>query len=423
MNKADSELIIGLLTQDGFHRTDDEEQADVILVNTCAIRENAEQRVLGRMSELNRHKHVNPELVLGLCGCVSQHLGEKILDKAPYIDLVVGPDAYRDLPETLRSLDQKHEPALNLSWDRVEHYLDINPVREPGVNGWVTIMRGCDKMCAFCIVPYVRGRERSTPHKEIIRQVQRLAHEGYREVTLLGQTVNKYEDGDVDFASLVKQVAEVSGIERVRFTSPHPSHFPDHLIATMADHPEICAHTHLPLQSGSSTTLERMRRDYTAEEFLSVVKRLRDRIPNIALTTDVITGFCGETDEEFQATYDMMSEVKFDAAFMFKYSPRSGTAAYKRLEDNVPEHVKGERLTAIIDLQKDISMLNNEAYIGRTVNVLVEGQSKKDPEKLYGKTDTFKTTVFPDHPGISAHTIVSVDVTHVSPFTLFGEVR
>jgi len=423
MNKADSELITGLLTDSGYRVTEDVETADVILVNTCAIRENAEKRVLGRMSELNRLKHSNPELVLGLCGCMSQHLGEQIQDQAPYIDLVVGPDAYRQLPDILRSLDQKHEPALNLLWDRVEHYLDINPVREAGVNGWVTIMRGCDKMCAFCIVPFVRGRERSTPHQEVVRQVKHLADAGYREVTLLGQTVNKYEDGDVDFSQLLNQVAAIDGIERIRFTSPHPSHFPDHLIETMAAQPKICAHTHLPLQSGSTTTLSRMRRDYTAEEFLDVVRRLRDRIPNIALTTDVITGFCGETDDDFQATYDMMKAVRFDAAFMFKYSPRSGTAAYKRDEDDVPEEVKGHRLTAIIDLQKSISESRNADYVGRTVDVLVEGKSKRDARKLYGKTDTFKTTIFPDRPGKEAHTIVHVEVTHVSAFTLFGEAK
>jgi len=422
MNKADSELITGLLKCDGYRVTDDAEQADVILVNTCAIRENAERRVLGRMSELNRLKHGNPELVLGLCGCMSQHLGEKILDQAPYIDLVAGPDTYRGLPDMLRALDNGHEPALSLSWDRVEHYLDIDPVREPGVNGWVTIMRGCDKMCSYCIVPFVRGRERSTPHQEIVRQVEHLANEGYKEVTLLGQTVNKYVDGDVDFAALLRMTADVEGIQRVRFTSPHPGHFPDHMIETMADHPKICPHTHLPLQSGSTRTLAQMRRDYSAEGFLDVVHRLRDRIPNIALTTDIITGFCGETEADFQATYDMMETIRFDAAFMFKYSPRSGTAAYNRLKDDVPEEEKGRRLTAIIDLQKQISESKNQHYVGRTVHVLVEGQSKRDAKKLYGKTDTFKTAIFPVQPGITAHTVVPVRITHVSPFTLFGEV-
>ena len=422
MNKADSELIVGLLLRDGYRLTDQVEQADVILVNTCAIREKAEQRVLGRMSELNRLKSINPNLILGLCGCMSQHLGEKIIDKAPYIDLLAGPDSYRRLPAMLQALDTNQEPALDLSWDRVEHYLDIDPIREAGVNGWVTIMRGCDKMCSFCIVPFVRGRERSTPHQEILRQIERLGEEGYKEVTLLGQTVNKYQDGKVDFATLLQRAAEIEGIERIRFTSPHPSHFPDHLIDIMADSPKICPHTHLPLQSGSTTMLERMKRDYTAEMFLDVVYRLRKKIPHIALTTDIIVGFCGETEEEYQATCEMMQTVQFDAAFMFKYSPRSGTAAYKRLEDNVPEEDKGRRLTAIIDLQKSISSDRNQAYVGRTVDVLVEGQSKRDEAKLFGKTDAFKTVVFPALPEIQSHMIVQVGITSVTPFTLFGDV-
>lgn len=421
MNKADSELIVGLLAKDGYQLTEVADQADVILVNTCAIREHAEQRVMSRMAELNHLKAAKPDLIIGLCGCMSQHLGEKLLDKAPYIDLVVGPDGYRQLPELLRSLNQTGDPALSLSWNRMEHYLAIDPIREAGVNGWITIMRGCDKMCSFCIVPFVRGRERSTPYTEILRQVERLVAEGYKEVTLLGQTVNKYQDGAVDFAALLDLVAGVGGIERIRFTSPHPSHFPDHLIDTMARHPQVCPHTHLPLQSGSTPVLERMKRDYTADQYLDVVRRLRSRIPHIALTTDIIVGFCGETEQDFQATYELMEQVGFDAAFMFKYSPRSGTAAYKKLDDTVPEDVKSQRLTAIIDLQKKISEGRNRAYIGQTVPVLIEGQSKRHATHLFGKADTFKTVVFPERPGLRSHLIVPIHITHVSAFTLFGE--
>jgi tRNA-2-methylthio-N6-dimethylallyladenosine synthase len=373
------------------------------------------------MSELSRFKASNPDLILGLHGCMSQHLGEKIIDKAPYIDLVIGPDAYRRLPEMLRALDAGHEPALSLSWNRAEHYLDIDPAREPGVNGWVTIMRGCDKMCAFCIVPFVRGRERNTPYQEILRQVARLAEEGYREVTLLGQTVNKYEDGAVDFAGLLERVAGIDGIERIRFTSPHPSHFPDHLIETMAAFPKICPHTHLPMQSGSTRILEQMRRDYTAEQFLDVVERLRSRIPHIALTTDIIVGFCGETEADFQATCDLMETVRFDSAFMFKYSPREGTTAHKRLEDDVPEEEKSRRLTHIIAIQKSISEERNHALIGHTVETLVEGPARREEGRLFGKTDTFKTVVFPDRPDIRPHQIAPIRITGASAFTLFGE--
>ena len=422
MNKADSELITGLLARAGYRVTDRVDRADVILVNTCAIRENAEQRVLGRMSELNRFKTANPDLILGLCGCMSQHLGDRIIEKAPYIDLVAGPDSYRRLPSMLRALDAGSEPALDLTWDRAEHYLDIDPVREAGVNGWVTIMRGCDKMCSFCIVPFVRGRERSTPHGEVIRQIEHLAAEGYREVTLLGQTVNKYVDGEVDFAGLLARASEVEGIERIRFTSPHPAHFPDRLIEIMAASPKICPHTHLPLQSGSATALSRMRRDYTPEVFLDVVRRLRENIPRIALTTDVIVGFCGETEAEFEATCEVMRNVRFDSAFMFKYSPRPGTASHKRMDDDVPEEVKARRLTTIIDLQKSISASRNRAFSGQTVHVLVEGRSRRDADKLFGKTDAFKTVVFPARTGIESNMIVPVRVNGSTPFTLFGDV-
>ena len=423
MNKADSELIVGLLAREGYRVTDRADRADVILVNTCAIRENAEQRVIGRMSELSRFKTANPGLILGLCGCMSQHLGDRIIDKAPYIDLVAGPDSYRRLPAMLRTLSTEEEPALDLTWDRAEHYLDIDPVREAGVNGWVTIMRGCDKMCSFCIVPFVRGRERSTPHGEVIRQIERLAAEGYREVTLLGQTVNKYRDGEVDFADLLSRTAEVDGIERIRFTSPHPAHFPDRLIEVMAASPKICPHTHLPLQSGASTTLSRMRRDYTPEVFLDVVRRLRENIPRITLTTDIIVGFCGETEAEYEATCEMMRTVRFDSAFMFKYSPRPGTASHKRLADDVPEEVKARRLTTVIEMQKSISETRNRAYRGETVNVLVEGRSRRDADKLFGKTDAFKTVVFPMREGIESNMIVPVRVDGSTPFTLFGNVE
>jgi len=422
MNKADSELIVGLLLGEGYLVTEKIDQADVILVNTCAIRENAEQRVLGRMSELNKFKVLNPSLILGLCGCMSQHLGDQIIEKAPYIDLVAGPDSYRQLPAMLRSLDTNNEPALNLNWEQKEHYLGIDPIRDPGVNGWVTIMRGCDKMCSFCIVPFVRGRERSTPHGEVLRQIQHLAAEGYREVTLLGQTVNKYNDGQVDFADLLSKIAELEGIERIRFTSPHPAHFPDRLIKIMAETPKICPHTHLPLQSGASTTLARMRRDYTPELFLDVVYRLREKIPHVVLTSDIIVGFCGETEEEFQSTCEMMQTVSFDSAFMFKYSPRPGTASQKKFSDDVPEEVKSRRLTTIIELQKEISKNNNQKYKGKTVDVLVEGQSKRDPNKLFGKTDTFKTVIFPKGKGIQSNMIVPVTVHNTSAFTLFGNI-
>ena len=419
MNVSDSEIMAGALGQAGYAETPDARLADVILVNTCAIRENAEERVIARLSQLNGYKLRRPEVVLGVCGCMSKHLSEKLVDRAPYVDLVVGPDSYRRLPDLIGRLSG--EPALDVRLDRGETYVGVDPVRRQGVNAWVTVERGCDRFCTFCIVPYVRGRERCVPAAEVARQAQGLAEEGYREVTLLGQTVNAYRDGEVDFAGLLRRLCRIDGIERIRFTSPHPSEFTPGLIETMAEEPKVCKHVHLPVQSGSDRILTAMRRDYTSGKYLGLVDRIRAAMPGVALTTDIIVGFPGESEEDFRATVDLMARVRYDSAFTFIYSPRAGTAAYRELADDIPYDVKRGRLEAVVALQERVSLEINRSLIGQAARVLAEGESKRSREQFHGKTEGFKTAVFP-RGAVRPNTFVDVRVTDATSHTLFGEV-
>jgi tRNA-2-methylthio-N6-dimethylallyladenosine synthase len=420
MNLADTELMIGLLKPHGYEPTPTVERADVILLNTCAIREHAEERVLKRLSELVRYKARKSGVLLGLTGCMAQHHREQLLDKAPFLDLVLGPDAYRHLPNLLAQEDQ-NEPLVAVRLDRDETYADITPVHEEGVRAWVTIMRGCDKFCTFCIVPYVRGRERSVPLNALLTQVRELASKGYKEVVYLGQTVNAYRDDQRDFTDLLRQTASIEGIERIRFTSPHPSDMTDRVIEAMATYPKVAPYLHLPLQSASNSVLERMERGYTVEHYAALVRRLRDAIPGIALSTDIIVGFPGETETDFRATYDFMAEIRYDFAFMFKYSAREGTKAYKWGE-TVSEEEKGRRLQAIIAQQERLSGEVNQQFIGQTVEVLVEGPAKRQAHWLSGKNGQFKTTVFPGN-GARPGDLVSVRVVSATAHTLIGEAR
>src|SRR5512143_261239 len=322
MNVADSELMLGQLHRAGFERVEEAEHADVILLNTCAIREHAEQRIYGRLGELSRHKVRRPGVVLGVAGCMAQHLRDRLIERKPQVDLVIGPDGYRDLPALV---DQaREEPTLAVRLSRVETYGDLMPARADGVRAWVSIMRGCDKFCTFCIVPFVRGRERSLPANEVIRQVEHAAAEGFKEIVFLGQTVNAYREGDVDFADLLRRADAVPGIERIRFTSPHPLDMSDRAIEAMAAYGKVMPQLHLPLQAGSNAVLERMRRGYTIEEYDALVARVRAAVPGIALSTDVIVGFPGETEADFEATVAAMERHRYDSAFMFQYSPRPG---------------------------------------------------------------------------------------------------
>ena len=419
MNLNDSEVMAGILTRSGYRIVNSPDEADVILLNTCAVREHAERRVFGRLSNLKVYKQRNPMLILGVCGCMAQHLGDRILEKAPYVDLILGPDAYRSLPHALAKV-RRDEPYLNLRLDASELYEDVEPMRERGVRAWVTIMRGCNKFCTFCIVPFVRGRERSRPLENILDEIKSLADEGYKEIVLLGQNVNSYNDGRHNFADLLDRVAEVDGILRIRFTAPYPSDMTDEVIEVMASHDNICKHVHLPLQAGSDRILKLMRRGYTSDEFLDLVDKLRGRMPEVGLSTDIIVGFPTETEEDFRATYEMMERIRFDSAFTFKYSPREGSIASKRFRDDVPEEVKSRRLAEIIDLQERISLEKNRTFIDREVEVLVEGPSKKGEGDLFGKTDDFRTTVFPDD-GSSPGEIARVIVKRVTSHTLIGE--
>ncbi|MFP6593068.1 MAG: tRNA (N6-isopentenyl adenosine(37)-C2)-methylthiotransferase MiaB [Candidatus Latescibacterota bacterium] len=423
MNVADSETVTSILGEAGFRLVDAPEAADIILINTCAIRENAEERVIGRASQLNGLRRQRPNLTLGILGCMAQHLATTLPTRAPWIDLIAGPDSYARLPELLAQTAD--ETLLDTRLNRSENYIGIDPRRRrDSTNAWVTIIRGCDKFCTFCVVPYVRGRERSLPADEILRQVRDLAGHGFREVTLLGQTVNSYIDGDTNFARLLRLVAAVDGIERVRFTSPYPVDFTDDVIAAMAETPQVCPSLHLPVQSGSEMQLTAMQRGYTAARYRDLVRSLRAAIPDLALTTDIITGFCGETDDDFQLTVDLMQEIRFDSAFMFMYSERSGTQAAKSMADDVPESVKKERLQRIIKMQEEISRQINTSMVGRQVEVLVQGQNKRRADDgsatFYGRSLQGKATIFPEP--VPANRIVSVDIDRTTSHTLFGKV-
>ena len=418
MNIADSELLIGLLKPHGYEPTQKADRADVILLNTCAIREHAEERVLKRLSELVRHKTKNPGVLLGLTGCMAQHHRERLLDKAPFLDLVLGPDAYRSLPALLTQ-EEQDEPLVAVRLNRDETYADVSPVRAEGIRAWVTVMRGCDKFCTFCIVPYVRGRERSVPLKALLSQVRELADQGYREVVYLGQTVNAYHDDDYDFADLLRKTAEIDEIQRIRFTSPHPSDMSERVIEAMATCEKVAPYLHLPLQSASNRVLERMERGYTIERYADLVARLREAIPGLALSTDIIVGFPGEETADFRATYDFMTAIRYDSAFLFKYSAREGTKAYKWGE-TLSEEEKGRRLQDIIALQERISTEINRSTVGQTVKALVEGPAKRQKDWLAGKNGQFKTVVFPTN-GAQPGDRVSVHVTSATAHTLIGE--
>lgn len=418
MNLADTELLLGHLGQHGYQRTTNATDADVILLNTCAIREHAEARVLSRLGELVRHKARRPDVLLGVAGCMAQHVRDRLQAKIPFVDFVVGPDAYRRLPELLGGA--AGDPLVDVRLDRAETYADIVPQRDAGVRAWVTIMRGCDKFCTFCIVPYVRGRERSLPADAIVDQVRQLAGAGYREIVFLGQTVNAYRDGAVDFAELLRRTNAIAGIERIRFISPHPSDMTEAVIDAMASCHKVCPQLHLPVQSGSDRILASMERGHTVAEYLDLVERLRRAIPGIALTTDVIVGFPGEEEADFLATCALMREVGYDSAFMFKYSARSGTKAFKWPETVCGEE-KGRRLQTIIALQEERSAAINRTLIGSTTEVLVEGPARWRDGWHAGKSPQFKTVVFPAD-GTQVGDLAPVRVTDATAHTLIGAV-
>ncbi len=413
MNLADSELIRAVLSRAGLEPADAPEQADVVLLNTCAIREHAERRVAQRVRQLIARR-AGRRTRIGLAGCMAQHHRERLLREVPGLDFVVGPDGYRRLPELLAA----EQPAAHVRLDRNETYADIEPQRAGTVRAWLTIMRGCNRFCTFCIVPYVRGRERSLPAEAVLEEMRRIAGAGYREVVLLGQTVNAYRDGDVDFGELLRRCNEVEGIARIRFTSPHPADMSESVIRAMAECDKVMPYLHLPLQSGSDRILRAMDRGHDVATYRRLVERLREAVPQLALSTDIIVGYPGETDEDFEATSRLMDEIGFDHAFLFKYSRRPGTRAYE-LGETVSEEEKTARLERLIAEQEARAARINQQTVGTVTEVLVEGPAKRQPAWLSGKNPQFKTVVF-EPLGAKPGDIVPVRVEAATSHTLKG---
>jgi tRNA-2-methylthio-N6-dimethylallyladenosine synthase len=406
MNEADTALVLGRLRADGWRRVSDPSAADLILINTCAVREKAEDRVYGRTTQLLEHRAGNPGLVIGITGCMAEHLRDKLEARAPHIRLIAGPDSYRNIASLARrALTGERAVDVQLDKDEVYEGLDgalteLSERPDPaaregdGISGFVTIQRGCDKFCSFCVVPFTRGRERGVPPREVLRQVRRMAQAGYREVTLLGQTVNSYVWEDVGFADLLRAVAAIEGIERIRFTSPYPVDFSPALIEVLATEPKVCPYVHLPVQAGSDLVLERMRRGYTVAQYREIVTALRTAVPDIAISTDIMVGFCGETEDDHAQTLALMAEIEFDFAFMFAYSDREITYASKKLVDDVPHAVKQRRLREVIALQEQHTRAKHAARVGLDEAVLVVRTSKRG-DKLLGRTPRFQKVLLP----------------------------
>ena len=420
MNVADTEMVLGMLAAAGYGRTEDPARADLILLNTCAVREKAEERVFARASELAQHK-ARGGAVLGITGCMAEHLKGAIRERAPYVDLVVGPDGYRRLVGHVEEA-RAGRAALDTRLDRYETYEGLDPSREMtgGVTGHITIQRGCDKFCTFCVVPYTRGRERGTPPREVLRQARAMAAAGYKEVQLLGQTVNSYRHEDVGFGDLLRAVAQVDGLERIRFTSPYPLDFSEDVIAAMAETPKVCKHVHLPLQSASDSMLARMKRGYDFATFRGLVGSLRAAMPRIAISTDLMVGFCDETEDEHAETLRALEELRLDSAFMFAYSEREGTLAARKMPDTIAPEVKARRLAEVITLQKRITGEILSAQVGRRERVLVEHVSKRSNAELLARTDAFRAVIVPAGPGVDPGSFVDVTITRATSATLFG---
>lgn len=419
MNEYDSGLVRGILGKEGYSIVSLPEDADVILLNTCAIREKAHEKIYGRVEALAHLKRKNSSLAIGILGCMAQNLGEDLFHLGLPVDIVLGPDNYRSLPELLQNRGAAPSRLTRLSMS--ETYEELDAAAVDGPSALVTIMRGCNNFCSFCVVPYTRGRERSRTPESVIEEIRRLEDQGVREVTLLGQNVNSYRHESVDFAALVERVLADTSIARIRFTSPHPHDFPEHLLRLMGSESRFCSQIHLPLQSGSTPVLARMKRDYTREEFQDLTARIREIVPGIGLSTDVIVGFCGETEEEFADTLSLVDETAFDLAYMFRYSERDHTLAKKQYADDVPEDVKLSRLDRLIQLQLQKSLERHQGEIGKVHNVLIQGPSKRSKSDWMGRTDHGKAVIFPSLPGQSVGSLVDVRITGATSATLRGE--
>ena len=435
MNFSDSEVVASILKKDGYNTTRNVEEADVVLINTCSIRDNAEKRVRKRLTEFKKRKDTNPELRVGILGCMAERLKKSLLEQEKLVDLVAGPDAYRDLPNLLNEVGTGQK-AVNVLLSRDETYADISPVRldQGGISAFVTIMRGCDNMCSFCVVPFTRGRERSRDPETIVKECHELFDKGYREVTLLGQNVDSYRwnltsKGQIkdpnkkttNFAELMEMVALVSPELRIRFSTSHPKDMTDDYLWGKAKYENICSYIHLPVQSGNSNVLKRMNRSYTREWYLERIDAIRRIIPNCAISTDIISGFCDENEEEHEETKSLMELVKFDFAYMFKYSERPKTLAERRFEDNVDEKTKSRRLTEIIAIQQKHSLMANQNQIGQEQKILVEGFSKRSNDFYCGRNDNNCMVVFPKIEGHKKGDYVKVKIKDCTSATLIGE--
>lgn len=429
MNFSDSEIVASIMHENGFDTTDKAENADLIFLNTCAIRENAEQKIRHRLVHMKGFKKRNPDLVIGVLGCMAERLKTKLLEEEKMVDMVVGPDAYRDLPNLVGSVDEG-DKAVNVFLSREETYADISPIRlnSNGVTAFVSIMRGCDNMCSFCVVPYTRGRERSRDAKSIVAEAKDLFTNGFREVTLLGQNVDSYKYTDsetgkvINFANLLELVAQIDPDLRVRFSTSHPKDITDEVLLTMKAYDNICKYIHLPAQSGNSDVLKRMNRTYDREWYLQKVEAIRRILgPDCGISTDMISGFCGETEAEHQDSVDLMKRVQYDYAYMFAYSERPNTPAAKKFKDDIPEEEKQRRLAEIIALQRESSMLKNRNQVGKVSRVLIEGISKRSANQLYGRNDQNAVVVF-DKGNYQKGQYVNVLVTDCTGGTLLGEV-
>ena len=420
MNVYDSELVENQLKKTGYSQTDDIESANLIFLNTCAIREKAQETVHNRLNSLEYLKRRNPNILIGVLGCMAQNLKDDLLLNKPYVDIILGPDSYRRIPEIIQNRMNSLEHVVDTTLSKYEIYDDLFPSRKEGVNAWVSIMRGCDKFCTFCIVPFTRGRERSRPVKSIVDEAQDAVKNGYVEITLLGQNVNSYSTPNGDFSDLLEKVAQVKGIKRIRYTSPHPQDFDDKLLNIMSKYDNICNHIHLPLQAGSDTVLKRMNRTYTKKEFINLVKKIRHVLPDCSISTDIIVGFPGEEESDFHETLEMMKINKFNFAYMFKYSSRPGTKA-SEYDNQIDEKIKQKRLEKLIKTQLEMTLLQNKKKIGSIEYVLIEKESKKSSDFWSGRTDGNIWTIIEKNDE-NIKDIIPVIITDARGITLFGKI-
>ena len=422
MNEHDSELVGKILGDLGYSKSKKIEEADAIFLNTCSIREKAEETVHNRLDSLAYLKKKKKHLLIGVLGCMAQNLKDVLLESKPYVDIILGPDSYRRLPEIIKFRNSNIDHIVDTKLSKYEIYDDLFPNRKDGINAWLSIMRGCDKFCTFCIVPFTRGRERSRSISSIVKEAKNIIKSGYQEITLLGQNVNSYKTPEGDFPILLDKIGKIKAIKRIRYTSPHPRDIDEDLLKIMVKHNNICNQIHLPLQAGSSRILKRMNRTYTKEDFLNLVDMIRKYIPDCGLSTDIIVGFPGETEEEFQETLEVVSKVKFDTAFMFKYSSRPGTKA-SHYTDHISEDIKQSRLQTLIEFQQNISLMNNRKRIGLNLDVIIEKESKKSVNQWAGRIESNTWVIFDKKNGYQIGDLVNVNIIDAQGISLFGKIN